>query len=442
MIRETTNGVLTTYRSNLMTSFSTVNDARDKVLTQRNYATFGEDPASATQEFQLRRSWQRTSAQYTVTQSTAQKFESAWQTLASVEESVDTTASNSALSAALRGANDPTGSGRNALGSELIQLSESIIQMMNNRYGDDFIFSGADGMNVPFTWDESGALYYRGVNVNATPGKAATAKITVTDDTQAADFTAFTGTTVDGSTFAELFDITVTDANGLTRAWNATDNTLANGDVITLTAKETGEVTGLAAALNNLNGVQISGMDDGTDGAEYDKLLALANEGNFVDIGIGMKEDEDGNLIESSAFNDALQGINYLGYGVDEDGDPKNIACIIKELGQLLSNCDEDGYWGNSDDADTFQRLMGKLETASSNLKSSYVQLDAKASFLKSNESTLETNASTINEQFLEISQCDLADAITAFSWAQYCYNAALKVGNQILSQSLMDYLD
>ena len=34
-----------------------------------------------------------------------------------------------------------------------------------------------------------------------------------------------------------------------------------------------------------------------------------------------------------------------------------------------------------------------------------------------------------------------MADAISAFLWAQYSYNAALKVGNSILGQSLMDYL-
>jgi flagellar hook-associated protein 3 FlgL len=68
--------------------------------------------------------------------------------------------------------------------------------------------------------------------------------------------------------------------------------------------------------------------------------------------------------------------------------------------------------------------------------------LDVKSSFLKNNSSTLEVNADTLNEQFLDIEQCDLADAITAFSWAQYCYNAALKVGNSILSQSLIDYMD
>jgi flagellar hook-associated protein 3 FlgL len=160
-----------------------------------------------------------------------------------------------------------------------------------------------------------------------------------------------------------------------------------------------------------------------------------------VDIGLGMKEDDNGNLIGSSAFNDALQGINYLGYGVDEDGDSKNIVCLIGQLGALLNKCDSNGNWDSSTDESDYQRLMGKLETASSNMKSAYVQLDAKASFLESNDTQLETKADTLNEQFLDIEQCDLADAITSFSWAQYCYNAALKVGNSILSQSLIDYM-
>ena len=41
----------------------------------------------------------------------------------------------------------------------------------------------------------------------------------------------------------------------------------------------------------------------------------------------------------------------------------------------------------------------------------------------------------------LDVEQIDLADAITAFSWDQFCYNSALKVGNQLLSQSLLDYM-
>jgi flagellar hook-associated protein 3 FlgL len=431
--RTTTNGVLKTYRRNLNSSSTTLNKARDTVLTQRNFQTFGEDPASATQAFKLRRSWQRTNSQYTVGTSTVSKFESAWQQLASVDEQIDTTASTSALSAALRGATDSTASGRNALGSELEQLAESIIQTMNGRYGDNFLFSGADGETVPFTWEGSD-LYYRGVNVSASATPTA-ANFTMQITTGGIADVAALKTAIGSN------NVTVYDASGNALADNAT---LTAGDTVTLKATTTGKFIDFDTIKTNAanSGITVQSSSDGTDESDYLKLLAMSNEENYVDIGIGLKEDADGNLIKTSAYNDALQGINFLGFGVDEDGDSKNVAVLIKQLGELLSNCSDNGTWQNSSDADTFNRLMGKLEIASSEFKSQYVQLDAKASFLKSNNEQLEMNCDTLNEQFLEIEQCDLADAITAFSWAQYCYNAALKVGNQILSQSLIDYMD
>ena len=44
-------------------------------------------------------------------------------------------------------------------------------------------------------------------------------------------------------------------------------------------------------------------------------------------------------------------------------------------------------------------------------------------------------------EERVNIENVDLADAITEFSWDYYCYSAALKVGTQLLSQSLIDYM-
>jgi flagellar hook-associated protein 3 FlgL len=338
----------------------TLNKARDTVLTQRNFDSFGEDPAAATQAFKLRRSWHRTDAQYTVNQSTTLKFDSAWTTLESVSDMIDTNASNSALTAALYGNTDTTAAGRNALGEELSQLADSIVQAMNTRYGDNFIFSGADGQTVPFTWDEAkGTLLYRGVDVT-------------------------TGA------------YTTTDAAG-----NKTSH-----------------------------------------GADATVLETLAKETNYVDIGLGMKLDSDGNVISSSVFDDSLPGINYLGYGEDSDKDSKNIVVLLKKMGAILSRCDTNGSWDSAQDEEDFNRLINKMEEASSTLKSNLVQLDTKADFLSDNGTRLLTAADTINEQFLDIEQCDLADAITSFSWAQYCYNAALKVGNSILSQSLIDYMD
>ena len=34
-----------------------------------------------------------------------------------------------------------------------------------------------------------------------------------------------------------------------------------------------------------------------------------------------------------------------------------------------------------------------------------------------------------------------MAEAITEFSWAQYAYNAALKIGTSILTPSFIDFM-
>lgn len=373
MIRATTNGVLKGYRSNLMTSFIKLNSARNTLLSQRNFNTYAEDPAAASQCFQIRRSFQRVSTQMTLSDATMHKYETAYSALEKVVGMVDNEADDSALAAALRAANKPTGAGRTALGKEMMELSDSIVQSMNSKYGDVFTFAGADGHNVPFTW-ETGAdgarqLCYRGVPVDVS---------------------------VPEPIYADPDDPT---------------SAVTNQDEIDK-AKE-----------------------------QLAKLDYMSGESRFVDIGIGLQE-HNGELIKASAFNDALQGINFLGYGVDKNGDSDNIASIINRMGQLLANCKEDsGEWASDEDMAEYQRLAEKFDDVAAELKKGHVELSTRALFLKNNHDQLKTTANTLNTQFLDIEQCDLADAITSFSWAQYCYNAALKVGNSILSQSLMDYL-
>lgn len=361
MIRATTNGVLKSYRYQLNQSTLRLNSSRDTVLTQRNFNSYAEDPSAAAESFQLRRTFMNVSTQLDISESTSRKFDTAYSALDSVVSMVDNAEEGSALRAIFAAATDTTGSGRTALGTELIQLADSIVQSLNCKYGDQYLFSGADGLTIPFTWKGEGAdrkLYYRG------------------------------------------------------------------------------------------NGV--------SDPAKKDTLDYISdNESRFVDIGIGLSEDENGNLIHSSAFNSIFQGIGALGYDTTDDGTTRNIAEIIYQMGYILSQCDEEsGAWdstkdtmdangnvtGNTDQ-EKFKKLMEQFSLSSSELKKYHVEMSTKANYLKNNQSVLEDTAYTLNEQILAVDQCDLADAITSFSWAQYCYNAALKMGNSLLSESLMDYM-
>ena len=343
MIRVTTNGTLRGYRSSLMRSTNNLNAARDKVLSQRNFNSFAEDPTAATQAFKLRRSFSRLDDQLSNNKNLTKRYQSAWDALSTVKSDLVEKEGKVSTLAAL---NSPTASGRQPLAQVLKGAAESIVQTMNAQYGSEFVFAGNDSLDgAPFAW-ENGELTYRGVKVDAA---------------------------------------------------------------------------------------------DGTD--DLTKLEAMNGEANYVDVGAGLTE-INGTVLSTSAFNGALSGIEYLGYGLDEDGDPKNVASIMMELSGIFSRCDADsGDYADSKDAEDAERLAGKLNDALNEVINKWTQLDAKASYLEDNEDRLSTMANELNEQILEIEQVDMADAITEFSWAQYCYNAALKVGNSILSQSLIDYM-
>ena len=74
---------------------------------------------------------------------------------------------------------------------------------------------------------------------------------------------------------------------------------------------------------------------------------------------------------------------------------------------------------------------MDKLKAGQEHTTEKWVELDSKSVFLRTNETQLTTQQSDLNEQILNVEQVDLADAITTF----------LKIGNQLLSQSLIDYM-
>lgn len=349
MIRITTNGTLRSYKSSLMRASNSLNSTRDTVLTQRNFNSYAEDPAAATQAFKLRRSYSRVGDQLDNTNDLIKKYQSAWDAMDTVKS--DLTEQEGKVSALL-GISDSTASGRQPLGEVLKSAAESIVQTMNTQYGSSFVFAGGDSLGgAPFAWetgsDGSKYLTYRGVAVDA-----------------------------------------------------------ADSD------------------------------------PEMAVLDAMNAETSYVDVGAGLTE-EGGALVPSSAFNSAISGIDCLGYGMDGDGDPKNAASIMMRLSEIFSDCDADtGEFASAQDETDANRLTGKLQDALDSLTNKWTELDGKSSYLEGNATRLTGMSDDLNDQILGIEQADLADAITDFSWAQYCYNAALKVGNSILSQSLIDYMN
>lgn len=466
MIRATTGGVMKGYRSNLMNSFIGMNSARNTVLSQRVFNSYAEDPAAAAKAFRLRKSRLMVDSQHDICNDVLKKYDTAYACLQSIDEVLDTKDGQyGAYMKTLKGVtlswlNDPTGDAREQLSKVLDQTSDLITQTMNQKYGDNFIFAGADGHNVPFEVktmeDGTKKLFYRGISVDAAVPDVMTFKDN-NGDTQLLEVNAGTnlmsqggGSYIKMDTSALIkqsdFDDIITndptaqqpnilykDAAGTPLCFNE------KGEVVD-PAAYTGDIYYLNMDKAQADGLVMTTKDYDTACKDAEKLKYLANEKNYVDIGLGFKEDENGNLLDSSGFNAALPGISFLGYGVDEDGDPKNIYSIVQRLTEISDSVPEGGKW-TDDVYDEFDRLVGKLETACSSFKTEFTNLAAGTTKLDNQEQLLVDNFDNLQEQYAALEDVDMVDSITSFIWAEYCYNAALKVGNSILSESLMDYL-
>lgn len=450
--RITTNGVLRNYRNNLMMSYDKLNQAMERVQTGRSFNSYAEDPAAASRAFQLRRSMWRTDDALENTQYIQGLFDTAFDAVdpicdGSLEHPGFGTMSEQA---GLMLINDPTGDGRNALGQTLRSEAEALVQAMNCNYNGNFVFAGADGHNVPFTWGEDElsrkTLFYRGINVD-TPDpemiykfteeqeayKNATEGVTSTVDIYGDDKTIVGTSTVSWTLDKVTGNITKT-----------TTNTYTNG-----TPEETTSETILSPenAFLKKYGVSYSYAEE-----NWPKLQKMAEEATYVDIGLGMREytEEDGvddsligTTVPTSAYNTALSGIKFLGFGVDEDGEPKNMVTLMYRLGEIAGRCSaEDGEYASDEDRENADVYTKKMMAAMDKVGENHVDLSTRVSYLKSNEEILTTAWDNMNETRSSIEEVDPAMAIQEMSYANYCYSAALKIGNSILSQSLMDYID
>lgn len=472
--RMTTIGTLKGYRYNLNRSGFNMSNSMNKVLTGRNFNTYAEDPALATRCFQLRRSYLRTSSQLTVNESVARKYDVAWKASAEISLDIDTVSNDNTFTSLLRGISDSTASGRNALGQSMVAKAKNIAQIMNGRYGENYIFSGADTLNVPFTWetrtnpdyidpalaakdptnpDYAAAFQYLGVGgvpTNNIDEAERVAKINPD-----ADLTQPNGP--GNEYYLNVNGEPVEDAADAEIVPNENPAYNENSAYKYLKIDGTGTNDEKRADMTlYYRGVPVDSMDP----ADQEKLRYFTqDEKKYVDIGLGYKE-VDGEVVGSSVSNVALQGIYYLGgYGTtekeitltDADGSsrtvkadvPNNIVSVTYRMGQILQNCDADsGKFASDAERDEFMVLAHQFEDVSSKVKQRYAELDTEASFLHDNVDQLTDTAESLEQQFLALEDADPAAAISEYMFAKYCYDTALKVGNSVLSQSLMDYMN
>lgn len=483
--RTTTVGTLKNYRYSLNRANNYMASTMNTVTSQRLFNSYAENPAIATRCFQLRRSYMRTTSQLTVNDSLRHKYDVAWQSMESVSQDVYSISADTAWGSILTAENDPDASGRNALGQSMVAKAKNIVQTMNGRYGENYVFAGADMLNVPFTWGPRMNSEYQG---EADPTNSAAFEYML--DPNDPDYAGDPSYTNDSSKAAlepvirwqynenlqpgdEGYEMPYTDretgkptdniAQAVMQKKKNPDYNPKEAIKYTKYLKENGRGTNNeaeAASALYYRGVPVDSNLDG----DREKMEYFAGETKQLDIGLGHKEEKEGKAVSSSVFDSALQGFYYLGgYGSEvrevtiksgsrENGDykeetvsfniPNNVVSIINRMGEILQRCNSDnGAFASEEDEAECRLLAQKFEDTTSTIIQRRAELDTQSGFLRDNSTLLSDTAVSLSQQFMELEDAEPAAAISEYMFARYCYDAALKVGNSVLSQSLMDYM-
>lgn len=380
-MRITTNQILRNYKSNLGNSLSNLDSARLKVMTGRKFNSTVEDPGSALRAAVLERKYVRNDDYLNLVKD-IQSFQDSQEDAAMQINNLAQHLSKQYGLEALNGTNGDR-SIRETYAAAWKGAQDNMVLSLNASYEGKYVFAGGDGQSAPFKL----------INAPKDPAQP------------------------DGDTKQVL----------LYRNVDVTTGNLYDED---------GKLVDADAAKSE------------------ERLLKLADDSLYVDLGFGMTREKTDKVDDSNAFNTSLPGINLVGYGTfpaNADGveDPKNMILLMGEISDILGEKDF-----NSKNYERYRELLEKFdgiyEDPASGKKipagreqvlERITELGTKTEFLTTTKDRLETNEISLATQIDNVVNVDMAEAIMNFSWAQYAYNASLKVGNNILTPSFIDFM-
>ncbi len=187
-------------------------------------------------------------------------------------------------------------------------------------------------------------------------------------------------------------------------------------------------------------------VDDPANKAVLDQMSKDTGDyknSTYIDLGFGLNIDDNNLIDSSSAFDTSLPGIDVVGYGQDANGISKNMVLLAGQIADVLDaeHFDRDKYIELLNAFDGVGENGLSLNQGRNKVLEKITNLGTQSEFLSTTEDRLDANRIGLSEQIDNVVNVDMAEAIMNFSWAQYAYNAALKVGNNILTPSFIDFM-
>ena len=147
-MRITENMMTSTYNRNLQRNISDLASSNLKLSSKRQYNHVSEDPATASKAFAIRDQIARSEEHISVVKNARGELDTADSNIVTLNSILETV-----YEKATKAGGASSQDSMDAIAEELGGLKEEILQTMNAKYGDKFLFSGSSNSEAPFTVD-------------------------------------------------------------------------------------------------------------------------------------------------------------------------------------------------------------------------------------------------------------------------------------------------
>lgn len=151
----------------------------------------------------------------------------------------------------------------------------------------------------------------------------------------------------------------------------------------------------------------------------------------YVDIGLGVKYDENGVINPATALDMGLNGAEITGCGTDKDNDSLNLMQLVFDAADAL----------RKGDLESVNRYIDKLDEANSKVLDAITTLGVKQNNMQMYIDRNDVYRINLSEKQNTIEGVDIEEEITNMKSIEAAYNASLSLGSGIIPKSIFDFV-
>lgn len=352
-------------------------ESENRVLTQKAFLRASEDSVNANKAMKIRKGLENLDMYDKNLENAKDTFTAAETNLYHVADKVYLNV-NQKLISVQDTYNDEQ---LDAIALELEEMAEEMVKTMNNDFGGRQLFAGTSNNKEPFT-----VKYFE------------------TDD--------------EGNDIMETVDVLDDDGNPVL---DGDGNPVQKQQPKEIKFEE--RIHGRSRAEVYFNDIPINEF---TDSSKFNGAGGI-----YIDVGLGVRYNDDGSIVPSTALDISLNGAKLTGCGTDDDNDSLNIIQLTFDAAKAVYN----------NDREAANRYIDKLQKAQSTVLSGIAELGIKQNNIEFYTDKNEEYRINLSEQQKNTEGCDLTEEITNWTNREAAYNAALQMGARSVPKSIFEFL-